>query len=79
MWINKFSRRKNTPGSVTLHETGDVPLRKDHPRKIPARPLLWACLVVAALMLTAFVVFNAENSLVKTPPAPASETIPTQP
>ena len=69
-----------------MRESGGVPAhkeqaRKDQARKNPARPVLWVCLAVAALMLTAFVVFGAGNSLIQTPPAPAPapETTPALP
>ena len=86
MWIKKLKHRNSAPEGSHLRESGGRSVhkeqaRKDQARKNPARPVLWVCLAVAALMLTAFVVFGAGNSLIQTPPAPAPahETTPALP
>ena len=66
MWIKKLRHRKADPAGDTLRETGVAPSRKNS-----ARPVLWAALAVAALMLTTFVIFGATGSgIIRTAPSP---------
>ena len=66
MWIKKLGRRKADSSVQMPRETGITPVRKN-----PARPVLWAALAVAALMLTTFVVFGATGSgIIRTAPLP---------
>ncbi len=78
MWIKKLKHRNRAPEDDHLRESGGASgrkeqVRKDQARKNPARPVLWVCLAVAALMLTTFVVFGAGNSLIQTSPASAPD------
>ena len=66
MWIKKLRRRKADPAADLLRESVASPARKN-----PARPVLWAALAVAALMLTTFVIFGAAGSgMLRTAPPP---------
>lgn len=65
MWIKKFKRRKADSAVDPLRENIAPPYRKN-----PARPALWAALIVAALMLTTFVIFGATGSgIIRTTPS----------
>ena len=66
MWIKKLRRRKADPAADPLRESVASPARKN-----PARPVLWAALAVAALMLTTFVIFGATGGgMLRTAPPP---------
>ena len=66
MWIKKLRRRKAEPADGALRESVAPPARKN-----PARPVFWAVLAVAALMLTTFVIFGAGGSgMIRIAPPP---------
>ena len=75
MWIKKFKRRKADSAVDPLRENIAPPYRKN-----PARPALWAALIVAALMLTTFVIFGAAGSgVIRTAPSPVYTEGPASP
>ena len=75
MWIKKLRRRKADPAEDTLRESVAPPARKN-----PARPVFWAVLALAALMLTTFVIFGATVSgMIKMAPPPVYTESPAAP
>ena len=74
MWIKKLRRRKADQDAGQLRENATAS------RKNPARPVLWAALAVAALMLTTFVVFGSAGSgIIRTAPPPVHTEGPAAP